>query len=124
MFSSLMYPLSLVIFGGLFSTLYLYTFNRVTRQSLHDLAVGTFVVHANVAKQAIGKVWSVHLTIVVVLFLSAAVAPIATTKLAQSEPFKDMLSVQSALSKEPSVSYHQDRQRSDQLKRQQKQRRM
>ena len=44
MLSFLMYPLSLIIYGGLFSILYLYTFNRVTRQSLHDLVVGTVVV--------------------------------------------------------------------------------
>ena len=105
MLSFLMYPLSLVIFGGLLSILYLYIFNRVTRQSLHDLAVGTFVVNANVEKQEPGNVWKSHLIIVAVLFLSAAIVPALTTHLVQSEPFKDMLSVQSALSNEPNVAY-------------------
>lgn len=105
MFSFLIYPLSLIIFGGLFSILYLYLFNRVTRQSLHDLVVGTYVVNTNVEKQDPGKVWSVHLVIVAVLFLSAAVVPAFTTELAESDPFKGMLAVQSALSNEPSVAY-------------------
>lgn len=103
--SFLMYPFSLIIFGGLFSILYLYIFNRVTRQSLHDLVVGTYVVNANVEKQEHGKVWSVHLIIVAVLFLTAAVVPAFTAQLAQSEPFKGMLAVQSALSNDPSVAY-------------------
>lgn len=105
MLSFLMYPLSLIIFGGLFSILYLYIFNRVTRQSLHDLVVGTYVVSTNVEKQTTGNVWNVHLAIVALLFLAAAVVPAFTAQLAQSEPFKGMLSVQSALSNDQSVVY-------------------
>lgn len=105
MLSFLIYPLSLIIFGGFFSILYLYIFNRITRQSLHDLVVGTYVVNANVEQQGLEKVWSVHLIIVAILFLSAAVAPTFTAQLAQSEPFKGMLEVQSALSNNPSVAY-------------------
>ncbi|NRA18819.1 MAG: RDD family protein [Oceanospirillaceae bacterium] len=104
MLSFFMYPLSLVTFGGLFSIIYLYIFNRVTRQSLHDLAVGTFVVNVNVGKQEIGKAWNAHLIVVSVLFFVAAIVPAFTAKLAQSEPFKDMRSVQSALSNVPNVS--------------------
>lgn len=105
MLSYLIYPLSLIIFGGLFSILYLYIFNRITRQSLHDLAVGTFVVNAGVEMQEIGKVWNVHIVIVALLFVVAAIVPAFTTQLAQSEPFKEMLSVQSALLNEPNVTY-------------------
>ena len=103
--SFLMYPLSLIIFGGLFSIIYLYIFNRVTRQSLHDLLVGTFVVNTNIEKQEVGNVWKMHLVVVGVLFVAAALAPLFTGKLAQSEPFKDMLAVQSALSSESVVTY-------------------
>lgn len=103
--SFLMYPLSLIIFGGLFSIVYLYIFNRVTRQSLHDLAVGTFVVNANSEKQEVDKIWKTHLVVVAVFFVAAAIAPAFTSKLATSEPFKDMLEVQSALSIEAGVTY-------------------
>ncbi len=37
------YLLALVVFGGMFATTYLYIFNRRTRQSLHDLVVGSYV---------------------------------------------------------------------------------
>ena len=105
MLSFFMYLHSLIIFGGLFSILYLYIFNRVTRQSLHDLAVGSYVVNTNVEKQATVNVWNIHLVIVAMLFLAAAVVSAFTTQLAQSEPFKGMLSVQSALSNDQSVAY-------------------
>jgi len=61
MTSFFMYPLSLIIFGGIFSIVYLYVFNRTTRQSLHDLLAGTFVVNANVEKHVAGTVWRVHI---------------------------------------------------------------
>ena len=38
--------MALIVFGGLGATVYLYVFNRRTRQTLHDLAVGSFVVRA------------------------------------------------------------------------------
>ena len=105
MFSNLIYPLSFIIFGGLFSIIYLYLFNRITRQSLHDLAVGTFVVNAGAEKQETGKVWNAHIIIIALLFVVAAIVPAFTTPLAQSKPFKEMLSVQSALLNEPNVTY-------------------
>lgn len=103
MLSFLMYPLSLIIFGGIFSIIYLYIFNRVTRQSLHDLAVGTFVVNANIEKQEPGKVWKIHLIVVAAFFIAAAIVPAITGKLTQEEPFRDMFAAQSALSNESGV---------------------
>ena len=105
MLSYLIYPLSLIMFGGLFATFYLYIFNRVTRQSLHDLIVGTFVVNAGVKRQETGTVWKVHFIIIVVLFVVAAIAPAFTTQLAQREPFKEMLSAQTVLTNEADVTY-------------------
>ena len=105
MFSYLVYPLSIIVFGGIFSILYLYIFNRVTRQSLHDLVVGTYVVNASAEKREVGKVWNVHIAVVALLFIASAVAPAFTAELHQSEPFKGMLAAQSALSNDPDVAY-------------------
>jgi uncharacterized RDD family membrane protein YckC len=105
MLSYLIYPLSFVIFGGFFSTPYLYIFNRATRQSLHDLIVGTYVVNSGVEKQEIGKVWKVHVVVTAVLFIAAAIAPAFTSQLAQTGSFKEMLAVQSVLANQPDVNY-------------------
>lgn len=105
LFSYLMYPLSMIIFGGTISILYLYIFNRLTRQSLHDLAVGTFIVHANAVKQEVGSIRRFHLSIVLLIFLAAGILPFFTKNLAQTGPFNDMLAVQMALTREPNITY-------------------
>lgn len=105
MTSYLMYPLAFVIFGGLLSTTYLYVFNRITRQSLHDLVFRTFVVNSSAEPQKIAPVWNVHLIIVCIFFVAAAIAPIFTTQLSKTEPFANLLAVQTALANDPSVTY-------------------
>lgn len=103
MHSILVYPLSLIIFGGVLSVIYLYIFNRVTRQSLHDLVAGTYVVNAEAEKQEVGSVWKVHLVLVSLLFIVAALAPAFTKNVEQSDLFKEMRAVQTALSNEDGV---------------------
>ena len=105
MLSILAYPLSLTIFGGILSIIYLFIFNRVNRQSLHDLAVGTYVVDAEAEKQEVGSVWKVHLVVVALLFIVASLAPAFTKDLAKSDLFKEMFTVQTALSNEVEVRH-------------------
>lgn len=104
-FSFLIYPLSAIIFGGIFSTLYLYVFNRVTRQSLHDAVLGTYVVNTDVEKQEPAKVWKVHFIVTGILFVVAIGLPAITSKLIGEKPFTDMLNVQSALQAEAEVNF-------------------
>lgn len=101
--SILMYPLSIIIFGGLMSIIYLYIFNRTTRQSLHDLVVGTYVVNANEAKEEQGRVWSVHFIMVALLFAISATLPMFTNNLAQDPKLQEILRVQDAISDEDRV---------------------
>lgn len=103
--SFLAYPLSLIVFGGLFSILYLYVFNRVTRQSLHDIFLGTYVVKADAQKEELGEVWKVHLIIVCLFFCIAAIVPALTSNFAKGAPFKEMFAVQSALVNERGVNF-------------------
>lgn len=100
-----LYPFSLIVFGGIVSTVYLYVFNRKTRQSLHDLVVGTFVVNAAANKQEVAAVWRLHLIVVGVVMLAAALVPAYTSELGKSEPFSGMLSAQKALLGNPEVTY-------------------
>lgn len=103
--SYLMYPLSFIIFGGIFSISYLYVFNRITRQSLHDLVVGTYVVNAEVSSEELISVWKPHLGVVAGLFIAAALVPAFTSDLAKSEPFKGLLATQEAINSNESVKY-------------------
>ncbi len=99
------YPICFIIFGGLLSAIYLYVFNRATRQSLHDLAVGTYVVNSKVEKTSVGPVWRTHLIVVSILFLASAIAPVFLSKLMQKELFKDLIEAQEMLSEQPAVNY-------------------
>lgn len=79
-----------VVFGGMLSVVYLHLFNRVTRQSLHDLIAGTLVVNAKVEMQALGKVWRVHLGVVVALFAISVLLPFFVDSFAQKAPYSEM----------------------------------
>jgi uncharacterized RDD family membrane protein YckC len=70
--------LAILVFGVGGATLYLMTFNRNTRQGLHDLALGTYVVEAGqTGPVAASSIWKFHWVIlgllVVVLTLTATI---------------------------------------------------
>jgi uncharacterized RDD family membrane protein YckC len=91
--------LSLLVFGAGISIVYLFLFNRGTRQSLHDLAVGAYVVAADTAGP-VGEpkaVWRVHFVVVSAIFLATMLAPLLLAKLANVEPFVTLRSLQGAL---------------------------
>ncbi len=84
---------SIMVFGLGGATLYLVTFNRHTRQGIHDLAVGSYVAEAN--KDGLLKIepiWRVHWAILglllIVYFLGTGVLG---DKLAQWGPFPQLL---------------------------------
>ena len=99
------YPISFIVFGMGFSIAYLYLFNRVTRQCLHDLAVGTYVVNINAARQEVSPIWKPHLAVVAVFLVIGTGAPVLTSALVQNVPFNEMLVTQTALVSNPSVNY-------------------
>jgi uncharacterized RDD family membrane protein YckC len=101
----LAYLLSLIVFGVGISIVYLLLFNRHTRQSLHDLAVGAYVVSS--AADAPGSpykpLWRVHLGVVSIILAAAVAAPALLERMAASQPFIDLLSVQRGLLEVPNV---------------------
>ena len=101
----LIYPISLIVFGGLISIPYLYIFNRTTRQSLHDLAVGTYVVNSGSPKQSIGRVWKPHLIVVALVLAVSAAVPVFTANLLDREQFRDMQAIQKAISNKSAVNF-------------------
>lgn len=60
-------------FGGAIT--YLYVFNTKTRQSLHDLAVESFVVKAQSEGEISGRIWPVHFAVAIVLLAVGLALP-------------------------------------------------
>lgn len=96
-----LYPL--IIFGGLFSTYYLYLFNRTTRQSLHDLAVGTYVVNINNEQQDVGKVWRPHLAVISLFCAAMLSLPFLLPDNDQAELLTKLSTTQDAVMEIPPV---------------------
>ena len=99
--------LSAVVFGGMLSILYLYLFNRRTRRSLHDLAVGSWVVNADPPHGPVPgiRTWRGHLVVVGLLFAMAFVAPSVALRQMDGGVFGDLVRVQGVVASLPGVQY-------------------
>ena len=97
--------LALVVFGGMAAIVYLYVFNRRTRQSLHDLAAGSLVVRAEPQERmpAFTPLWRGHLVVVALAGALALSAPVVARHFADSGPFADLLPLQGELARQPHV---------------------
>ncbi|MFC5580503.1 RDD family protein [Rhodanobacter terrae] len=83
------YLLALVVFGGMFAIVYLYIFNRRTRQSLHDLVVGSYVERFDGAARPVPfpVMWRGHLAVAALLAALALSAPVIASRFAQTQTF-------------------------------------
>ena len=54
---------SVVVFGLGGALAYLYAFNRRTRQTLHDLVTGTYVLEAGGPAEIDERIWRPHLAV-------------------------------------------------------------
>ena len=96
-----------LVFGVGVSIVYLLLFNRRTRQSLHDLAVGSYVV-SNKTDDRVGetrRIWPVHFGAVGLILTSALALPYFVQRLESSVPFAALSSVQQALQQDPDVRH-------------------
>ena len=99
-----LYALSVAIFGIGILIIYLYVFNRRSRQSLHDLLVGSYVVSADTSGPVIAPaVWQGHLAVCALLLVASGATPYFTKNLAASEPFASLMDISHALNSEPWV---------------------
>jgi len=88
--------LGLIVFFGSAGIIYLYIFNRKTRQTLHDLVVGTYVVNTpTAAEYSFQPIWKGHLAVLTLLFIATFfVIAIVVPKFTQKDFFKELLIVQ------------------------------
>jgi uncharacterized RDD family membrane protein YckC len=91
-------PLVLIVFAGMAAIIYLYTFNKKTRQSLHDLIIGTYVINASTAAHSSFQpavVWRGHYAVSGFIFLAVIlIVTIVMPRLVQKDFFKELLALQ------------------------------
>ena len=100
------FPLALVALGGMLALAYLLVFNRRTRQSLHDLAVGAFVVRVREGTRlAPGptRTWSGHRAIAGALIVLAGATPLMFPALMRMPMFADLQVLYLRLAAQPEV---------------------
>jgi len=102
--SALIYLLSAAVFGLGLAIVYLFVFNRPSRQSLHDMTVGSMVVAAKPGdpKPAL-PLKRVHAIAVVVIVFIASSLPYVAARLVSAAPFATLMQVYEAVSEEPGV---------------------
>lgn len=97
MISPIGYLIGFILFGFGGAIIYLYIFNRRTRQSLHDLAVGSFVTKKTSNGQIVGSIWRPHLIVIAVWLVAVIGLSVVMTGLTKKGMFSELLSVQSAI---------------------------
>jgi len=90
----LIYLIYIIVFGGLLAIPYLYCFNTMTRQSLHDLIVSSYVVNADAQKQETGSIWKGHPYIVGLLLLISASIPFVYGTLQKNAAFEELVTAE------------------------------
>ena len=98
---------TILVFGVGLSSVYLYVFNRKTRQCLHDLLIGSVVVRAVAAADPVpvASMWRGHRVVVALILVTAALVPILAARLAKTDTFAGLLAMQNALASEPGVTF-------------------
>ena len=90
--------IGLVVFGLGGATLYLYIFNRATRQSVHDLVVGTFVVKTcSQGKVCPRPVWKPNLVIAGVWVFLVVAALCVHPQFVGGETLRQLLTAQESI---------------------------
>lgn len=97
--------ISLIIFGLGGTIVYLYTFNRQSRQSLHDLITKTYVVAADFPlKTQVPSIWKWHLLPVAIWLLAVAVfTTIVTSAVNREGLLSKLITVQKSLEESGNV---------------------
>lgn len=98
------YVLALLVFGFGLSIIYLILFNRNTRQSLHDLLVGTYVIRIKSETEISQKtVWRIHYGVCGILLISSLFIPTVVKHLSQTGFFSELLETQKQIQNLSSV---------------------
>jgi hypothetical protein len=94
-----------IILAVEFCDIYLFVFNRQSRQSLHDLAVDSHVVElgAEAAPSPVRRLWLGHAAAIAALVFLGAATPWLVAGSIEREPLASLLPVQQQITKEQGV---------------------
>ncbi len=106
-FSQVFFVIGFIVFGLGGALLYLYVFNRQTRQSIHDVITGTYVVHTRPPGPVVtGDVWKPHYAIVCAwCVIIIAAWPYLTRFVQTNQTLNTLLSVQQGILRTGKVHY-------------------
>ncbi len=100
------FPFAVVAAGGMVALAYLLAFNRRTRQSLHDFAVGAFVVRAGAGAPRMPapvRAWRGHLGVAAVLAALVGASPLLFPQLMHMPLFANLRALYVRLAAEPGL---------------------
>lgn len=92
------------VFGLGSAIIYLILFNRRTRQSVHDLVVGSYVVSAGSEAAEKPKMWAGHYVVVAVILTMAGVIPLLLAGLVKQWMPKGLMTAYESILQEPEVA--------------------
>lgn len=95
---------SVIVFGGGLAILYLIVFNAKTRQSLHDLAVASYVIRTGSEAAEKPRMWAGHYVFVAVLLALTGTAPLLLAGFVKDLVPKGIVPAYEAMLREPEVA--------------------
>jgi len=95
---------SVVVFGGGLALLYLLVFNAKTRQSLHDLVVGSYVVRTGSEAAEKPRMWAAHYVFVAAILVLMGAGPLLLADFVKDWLPKGIMPAYEAMSREPEVA--------------------
>ena len=98
------YFMLLIMVSSVMIAAYLYVFNQITRQSLHDLIVKTYVVKINSEQQAYGDIWKNHFFISGGLFIIAIIL-VSSFHYFKNNLLTELIATQHTINRHSLVSY-------------------
>jgi uncharacterized RDD family membrane protein YckC len=96
-FSEIVFGLGLAIF-------YLIVFNAKTRQSLHDLVAGSYVVRVGSEAADKPKIWGGHYVVVALIFILVGVVPILVGNMIKNWLGNEIFAAHEAIQQQPEVA--------------------
>jgi uncharacterized RDD family membrane protein YckC len=93
-----------VVFGLGLAIFYLIAFNAKTRQSLHDLVAGSYVVRVGSEAADKPKIWAGHYAVVAVIFILVAVVPMLLANVMKAWLGDQIIAAYEAIQQQPEVA--------------------